>query len=100
MTRKNKVPRDAKFEKSVGARIKELRSGLGWSQQKLADDSNMERKQIQRIEKSVHSPKLAVLVAIAKTLGKQPYEILKTDFMVKVNTNLDSERGTRTKKSP
>lgn len=94
----NKVPRDIKFEKSVGSRIRELRNVLGWSQQKLADDSNMERKQVQRVEKSEHSPKLAILVALAKTLGRQPHELLKTDFEVKVNTNLESEKKIKSSK--
>lgn len=94
----NKVPRDLKFEKSVGVRIRQLRRELGWSQQKLADDSNMERKQVQRIEGAVHSPKLAILVALAKTLGRQPLELLRTDFHVKVNTNLESEKKVKSDK--
>lgn len=84
--------RDLKFEKAVGARIKEFRKELGWSQQKLADDANIEKKQIQRIEKAEHSATLSIIVAIAKALGKQPFELLKTDFKVKVNTRIESER--------
>lgn len=80
------LARDIKFEKSVGAKIKEFRKELGLSQQRLADDANVEKKQIQRIEKAEHSPTLSIIVAIAKALGKQPYELLKTDLKVKVNT--------------
>jgi transcriptional regulator with XRE-family HTH domain len=92
VTRKKKLPRDSKFEKSVGAKIKEFRKALGWSEQKLADYTNIERKQVQRLEKSDHSPELATLVAVAKTLGRQPYELLKTEVQVKVNTNLEADK--------
>ena len=77
------VTRDIKFEKSVGIKIKEFRKALGLSQQKLADDANLEKKQIQRIERAEHSATLAVIVSIAKALGRQPYELLKTDVKVK-----------------
>lgn len=77
------LARDIKFEKSAGARIKEFRKERGWSQQKLADETNVEKKQIQRIERAEHSPTLSILVAIAKALGKQPFELLKTDLKVK-----------------
>lgn len=80
----NVLARDIKFEKSVGAKIKEFRKDRGWSQQKLADETNVEKKQIQRIERAEHSPTLSILVAIAKALGKQPFELLKTDFKVKI----------------
>ncbi len=83
------VTRDIKFEKSVGAKVKEFRKELGWSLQKLADDANLEKKQIQRIEKAEHSATLSIIVAIAKALGKQPYELLKTDVKVKANARFD-----------
>lgn len=89
------LARDIKFEKSVGAKVKEFRKGLGLSQQRLADDANVEKKQIQRIEKAEHSPTLSILVAIAKALGKQPYELLKTDFKVKIHTTLGWEKKTK-----
>lgn len=75
-----------------------MRSALGWSQQKLADDSNMERKQVLRVESAEHSPKLAILVALAKTLGVQPHELLKTDYQVKVNSNPEPEKKRQAKK--
>lgn len=89
------VTRDIKFEKSVGGKIKEFRKALGLSQQKLADEANLEKKQLQRVEKADHSPTLAIIVAIAKALGKQPYELLKSDYKVKGNTNLLSDKKTK-----
>jgi DNA-binding XRE family transcriptional regulator len=89
------VTRDIKFEKSVGAKIKEFRKALGLSQQKLADDANLEKKQLQRVEKADHSPTLAIIVAIAKAPGKQPYELLKSDIKVKANLNLESDKKSK-----
>lgn len=77
------VPRDIKFEKAVGMKIREYRKALGLSQQNLADDANLEKKQIQRLERAEHSATLSVIVAVAKALGRQPYELLKTDIKVK-----------------
>ncbi len=82
--------RDIRFEKSVGAKVKELRKALGLSQQKLADDANIEKKQVQRIEKAEHSATLSIIVAIAKALGRQPYELLRTDVKVKPNVNSEN----------
>ena len=84
----NVVPRDIKFEKSVGAKVKEFRKGLGWSQQRLADEANLEKKQIQRVEKAENSTSLSIIVAISKALGRQPFELLKSDVQVKVNSSL------------
>jgi transcriptional regulator with XRE-family HTH domain len=80
------VARDIKFEKSVGAKIREFRKALGLSQQKLADDANLEKRQVQRIERAENSASLSVIVAIAKALGKQPYELLKSEYKIKVNS--------------
>lgn len=75
--------RDIRFEKSVGDKVKELRKTAGLSQLQLAHDANLEKKQIQRVEKAEHSVTLSVIVAIAKALGRQPYELIKTDVKVK-----------------
>jgi len=83
------VTRDIKFEKSVGNKIREIRKELGLSQQKLADDANLEKKQIQRVERAEHSPTLSVIVAIAKALGREPYELLKSDHKIKGNISSD-----------
>jgi transcriptional regulator with XRE-family HTH domain len=81
--------RDIEFEKSVGLKVRELRQKLGWSQKHLADIANLEQNQIQRIENAKNTTTLAIIEAIAKALGKQPFELLKTEFQIKVNTNLN-----------
>lgn len=86
----NKVERDIKFEKSLGARVRELRLELGWSQKVLADYSDLEQNQIQRVENAKNTTTVAIITAIAKALGKQPVELFKTEYVVKVNTNLES----------
>lgn len=82
------VDRDIKFEKSVGAKIKELRQALGWSQEYLAGVVGTDKKQIQRVEGGKYSPVVKTMTGIAKALGKQPWELLKVDYQVKVNTDL------------
>lgn len=90
------VDRDIKLEKSIGEKIKELREALGWSQEYLADVAGTGKKQIQRTEAGEYSPRFKTLTGIAKALGRQPWEICKVDYQVKVNTDL--RPGTR--KSP
>lgn len=88
--------RDLEFEKAIGDKVRELRENLGWSQKRLGDLANLEQNQIQRVEKARNSSSLAIITAIAKALGKQPYEILKTEFKVQVNTNVEKVKKPRT----
>lgn len=82
------MDRDIKFEKAVGERIRELREGLGWSQEYLANVAGIEKKQVQRVEHGEYSPKLKTITRIAKALGRQPWELFKVNYQVKVNTDL------------
>lgn len=80
--------RDLKFERAVGAKIKEFRLALGWSQEYLASVANFDKKQVQRLERGDYSPYIRTVIRIAKALGKQPWELFKVDFEIKLNTNL------------
>lgn len=80
--------RDLKFERAVGAKIKEFRLALGWSQEYLASVANVDKKQVQRLERGDYSPYVRTVTGIAKALGRQPWELFKVDFEIKVNTNL------------
>lgn len=84
------MERDLNFELSVGERIREFRRKLGWSQQVLGDYANLERNQIRRVEQAKNSPGLAVIASIARALGRQPFELLKTEYQFKVNKNFDN----------
>jgi transcriptional regulator with XRE-family HTH domain len=81
--------RDIEFEKAVGTKVRELRGRLGWSQKQLADIANIEQNQVQRVENAKNTTTLAILTAIAKALGQQPFELLRTEHQVRVNTNFD-----------
>jgi transcriptional regulator with XRE-family HTH domain len=81
--------RDLRFEKAVGQRIKILRNQLGWSQKHLADLSDLEQNQIVRIESAKNSATIRMVVAIAKALGVQPFELMRVEFEVKVNSQLE-----------
>lgn len=82
--------RDIEFETAVGEKVREFRTKLGWSQKQLADVANIEQNQVQRVENAKNTTTLAILTAIAKALGKQPHELLKTDHQVKVNTSFEA----------
>ena len=53
----------------IGNRIKEFRKKKGWSQQKLAEESNLSFNTITRIEQGVgDSPTLKTLIKLADAL--------------------------------
>lgn len=83
------INRDIEFESAVGARVRKLREKLGWSQEHLAAMANLESNQIYRVEAAKNTPSLAIITVIAKALGRQPYELLKTDYEVDVNDKFD-----------
>ncbi len=53
----------------VGERIRQLRDGLGWSQDVLAELSGIHRNYIGQIERCAINPGLANLALIARALG-------------------------------
>jgi transcriptional regulator with XRE-family HTH domain len=54
---------------SIAARIRELRLAKGWSQEQLAEEVNLSRDAISRIERGERSPRLETLAVIAKAVG-------------------------------
>jgi transcriptional regulator with XRE-family HTH domain len=83
------INRDIEFESAVGARVRQLREKYGWSKDHLAAMANLEPNQIYRVETAKNTASLAIITAIAKALGRQPYELLKTEHEVKVNDKFD-----------
>lgn len=53
----------------LGNRIRELRRGMGLSQEDFADRSGIDRSYMSGIERGVRNPSLEVLWAISGTLG-------------------------------
>jgi len=67
------------YKQVVGKRINELRSKAEISQEVLAERCGIYRTYLSRIESGTANPTLVVLVALAKSLGVTPNELLKLD---------------------
>ncbi|RDI10250.1 helix-turn-helix domain-containing protein [Flavobacterium sp. AG291] len=65
------------FIKLVGSQIKRLREQSGLSQEDLANDCNIPKSQIGRIERAEINTTLRTLYKIASVLGVAPSELLK-----------------------
>lgn len=69
------------FITNLGIHIRQLREKKGLSQQALADDCDIKRNQIARIERAEINTGVKTLVKIANALDVEPKELL--DFSVK-----------------
>lgn len=65
------------FIKKIGTRIKELRLERKMTQLDLAVASNIDERQIQRLEASHTSPTIKTLFKVAKGLNVEIYLLLK-----------------------
>ena len=63
------MPKRADVSKAVGKRIRDLRKKKGWSQEQLADESEMHRTYMWGIEQGRRNPSLRHLTRIADALG-------------------------------
>ena len=54
---------------SIGNRIKELRTSKGWTQAKLAEESDIEPSNISHIERAATKLSLPTMINIANALG-------------------------------
>lgn len=61
---------------SIAARVRELRLAKGWSQEQLAEEVNLSRDAISRIERGERSPRLETLSVIGKAVGMPLSQIL------------------------
>ena len=65
-----RVPkRTETIAKAVGRRIRQLRMGRRWSQDRLAQEAGMHRTYIWGIEQGVRNPSLRHLARLAESLG-------------------------------
>ena len=62
---------------AIGQRVLATRERRGWTQQDLADRSEMARANIARLEAGKHAPKLETLRRIAAALGLVASDLLK-----------------------
>jgi len=63
--------------------LKRLRNGLGWSQQRLADESGVNKATINQVEQGKRSPSIATLESLARAMGAEV-----GDFFPKVQAPL------------
>lgn len=69
--------RRARWE--VGDRIRELRRARGWSQERLAEALEVERRTVVRLERGVHSLTLDRAVTIADALDVPLWRLFRDD---------------------
>ena len=55
--------------KSLGQHVRELRTGRGWSQERLAEQAGMHRTYMWGIEQGTRNPSLRHLTRLADALG-------------------------------
>lgn len=65
--------------KKIGHRVRTARVSLGWSQQKLAEESGISRPQITRIENGDQQPRYERIEALAKALDVSVAFLLSID---------------------
>jgi transcriptional regulator with XRE-family HTH domain len=70
-----KYTRDNDFIKLFGARIRELRLKRNLSQEELANNTNLEVSQVNRIELGKINTSISHVKVIADALGLQPKEL-------------------------
>jgi transcriptional regulator with XRE-family HTH domain len=65
------------YRKILGRNVRTARKALGWSQEQLAFETDIDRTYISGIERGVRNPSLDMLVKLAKTLKTSPPELLE-----------------------
>lgn len=65
------------LQKIVGANVLRLRQSKGWSQENLAEASNLHRTYVSQIETGARNPTLAIIQRLSLALGVAPYELLQ-----------------------
>jgi transcriptional regulator with XRE-family HTH domain len=65
----------------ISANLKAKRVALGWSQERLAHEAQIDRTMLSRIEAQGANPSLATLLKLANALGTSVDSLLKTRKM-------------------
>lgn len=70
-----------KYLQIIGNNVRKLRNDVGMSQQELADNSNIAKSTVQRIENGTLNPTILMLDTISRSLGTSVENLIKTvDF--------------------
>jgi transcriptional regulator with XRE-family HTH domain len=65
------------YRKILGRNVRAARKDLGWSQEDLAFETDIDRTYISGIERGIRNPSLDMLVRLAKTLKTTPSGLLE-----------------------
>lgn len=68
---------DKKYLQQVGMNLRKKRDQIGISQQELADNSNVAKSTIQRIEKGILNPSITTLKNISLAMGISISELIE-----------------------
>ena len=69
--------RSRRFFTYIGANVRRGRERTGLTQEKLAEDAELDLRYVQRVERGGTNPSAAVLVALADALGVTPGSLFK-----------------------
>ncbi len=67
---------DVALVKRIGVEIRSRRKALGWSQEKLAEEADLNPKYLSEIERFLSNPSAAILYRIAVALKTSPNDLL------------------------
>ena len=62
--------------RALGLRVRQLREGKDWTQERLADGAGLDRSYIAGIEAGLRNPSFRALARIAKGLGVSVSEVV------------------------
>jgi transcriptional regulator with XRE-family HTH domain len=65
------------YRKILGRNVRAARKEMGWSQEDLAFETEIDRTYISGIERGVRNPSLDMIVKLAKTLKVTPAKLLE-----------------------
>ena len=67
----------ARAQKAFGDSVRQQRARLGWSQEDLGFEAEIDRTYISGIERGVRNPTLVTMLRICRALGVRPSVLLR-----------------------
>jgi transcriptional regulator with XRE-family HTH domain len=78
MVLKRRIPlEETEKEPYIGVGLGRMRNERDWTQEKLAEKSNLSYRTIQKLEHNINSPTLHSIVKLAKAFEMENWEFLK-----------------------
>ena len=65
------------IQRLLGINIRRVREAMGWSQDKLSEESGLHRTYISGIERGVRNPTIAIVQQVALALGIPVADLFK-----------------------